>query len=325
MLIGPDCGISQRRRHLPILPYIMKNNADWRISPFTSPKRSLLPGATGNPLTYRKITIFCKASQQEILIAELSHIGYDGFLELEEGLEAFIQQEAFKKSDLSKLMKAYDIQTDAIQEEILQDRNWNAAWEKNFNPVVIANKVLIRAGFHDVKKKFPYEIIIDPKQSFGTGHHETTSMMMEAQLAIDHRQKHLLDVGSGTGILAILGAKLGAKSGVATDTDTKCIESCMENFELNGVKNVELHHGSIEKLTLKSRFDIVLANINLNVLKNEIGAYVNYLRPGGYLLLSGFYASDSEEIGSIAQGLGLSLDCKLLNNNWNCIVFTKKK
>jgi ribosomal protein L11 methyltransferase len=252
-------------------------------------------------------------------------LGYEGFLEREEGIEAFISLPDANEASLHAILKKYGIAADRLRSEVLEDRNWNEEWEKSFNPITVGDQVFVRANFHPSDKRFPIEIVIDPKQSFGTGHHETTTMMMEAQLDIQHRNKRVLDVGTGTGILAILASRLGARVVVGTDIDPKCMESSSENFVQNGVKNCELRTGSIQKLTFDEEFDLILANINLNVLKAEIGDYAKLLSLDGYLLLSGFYSSDSKEITSIANNFHLKLKRQYSRNNWVCMVFSRVK
>ena len=268
---------------------------------------------------YLKITIPCDSELQEILIAELSFLGYDSFQEVEKGIEAFINEDQFENDELKAVLDKYHLGS-SFDIDTLQNINWNAEWEKNFDPIYIAKSVQIRASFHEKKQGFDHDIIINPKMSFGTGHHETTHLMATEQLSIDHQNKKVLDVGTGTGILSILAAQLGAKSIVATDIDEWSISNCRENFDLNKVQNFEILHGTIDKLTLADKFDIILANINKNVLIKEIPLYVDLLVEGGKLVLSGFYIRDKEDLMDVARQKKLNLLRSDSRNDWSIMV-----
>ena len=188
---------------------------------------------------YLKISIKCSPELQDILIAELGFIKYDSFQELNEGIEAFIEEQLFQEDNLKEVLGKYNIDLN-FRKELLQDINWNEEWEKNFDPVYVGSQAQIRATFHEKKAGFNHEIIINPKMSFGTGHHETTHLMVSEQQSINHEDKHVLDVGTGTGVLAIMADKLGAKSIMATDIDDWSIDNCKENFVLNKVINTTL-------------------------------------------------------------------------------------
>ena len=268
---------------------------------------------------YLKITIPCETRLQEILIAELSYLDYDSFQEVEKGIEAFINKDNFDSEGLKAVLGKY--QTLATFEiETLQQINWNAEWEKNFDPIYIAGKVQIRASFHEEKQGFDHDIVINPKMSFGTGHHETTHLMVTEQLSINHQNKKVLDVGTGTGILSILAGKLGAAAIVATDIDEWSISNCIENFDLNKVQNFEILQGTIDKLTFADKFDIILANINKNVLIEEIPIYCNLLAEGGKLVISGFYRKDNEDLLGIAHQSQMNLLHSNIRNDWSMMV-----
>ena len=181
--------------------------------------------------------------------------------------------------------------------------NWNEEWEKNYDPIVIEGKCIIRASFHSPRPEYDYELIVTPKMSFGTGHHATTYQIVAYQMQLDHVGKRVLDVGTGTGILAIMAHKRGATSLVATDIDDWCIENSSENFGLNGC-TCELHKTDIEGLEA-SGFDIIIANINKNVLLLQIGVYAEKLTAGGELILSGFYQDDIPDLIHEAGKYGL--------------------
>ena len=264
---------------------------------------------------YLKINIPCNKEIQEILIAELGQISYDSFQEMDKALEAYIKEELFDDKNLLSVLEKHGISM-KIKAEKLQDVNWNEQWEKNFDPVFVDDRVQIRATFHEAQPNFEYDVIINPKMSFGTGHHETTQLIVAEQLEIDHKNKSILDVGTGTGVLAIMGYKLGAKSITVTDIDDWCIDNSRENLELNQVKNFEVLQGTINKLTLHGDYDIIYANINKNVLMDEIPFYSSLLKDKGILVLSGFYYEDIDDLKRKATQNKLFLVNTKNQNNW---------
>lgn len=274
-------------------------------------------------MKYLKITLPCEETVRDLLIALLSDLNYDSFEETDTDIIAYIDENIFSRSDLEDVLRAEPFNNIAFSVKPLEEKNWNEEWEKNFQPITIHETVRIRASFHSKNPEFPYDIVIDPKMSFGTGHHETTSLMISAQLSIDHRGKKILDLGTGTGILSIMSAKLGAAYIVATDIDDWCMDNSLENFNLNSVSNFQLKKGKISNLELDDVFDIILANINKNVLIEEIPHYKNYLAEKAYLLLSGFYEKDMEDIMKVTQQAGLQLMKKSVKNHWTCLLFSK--
>ena len=264
---------------------------------------------------YLKVTLSCNSGLHEILIAELGMINYDSFQEIENKLEAFIVDEHYDNKRLVSILKKYDVEQEIVAEK-LKNINWNEEWERNFDPVFIDEKVQIRATFHESNPDFNYDVIINPKMSFGTGHHETTHLIVSEQLNIDHKNKRVLDVGTGTGVLAIMASKLGAKTITATDIDDWCIENSRENFQLNNVQEFDILQGTIDKLTLPEHYDIIYANINKNVLLNELAVYANLLAKSGILLLSGFYSEDMHELNEKAFQNKLVLTHTNTRNNW---------
>lgn len=271
---------------------------------------------------YLKITIKCSPELCDILIAELGLINYDSFQEPGDGIEAYIEENIFREEELKEILKKYSLES-TFKSEKLQNVNWNEQWEKNFDPVYIDDKVQIRATFHEKKHTFSHDVVINPKMSFGTGHHETTHLIVSEQLSINHNKKVVLDVGTGTGILAIMANKLGAKSIIATDIDEWSIENSSENFNLNELKNFKILQGSIDKLTFDYQFDIILANINKNVLINDLPYYSNLLSNAGVLVLSGFYSEDIDDLKEKAIECNLKFDHFNTRNNWAMMVLTK--
>ena len=197
--------------------------------------------------------------------------------------------------------------------------NWNTEWEKNFEPIMVNDTVSVRAPFHE-KTDLPYEIVIEPKMSFGTGHHETTHLMIQQLLSADLKDKTVLDMGSGTGILAIMAELRGAKSVDAIDIDDWCYENAMENAERNNCKKIRVFKGDAALLADKN-YDVIIANINRNVLINDLPVYYKCLNKGGILLLSGFYREDIPFIKKAATGLGLKESDLLEKNNWISLKF----
>ncbi len=268
-------------------------------------------------MSYLKITIATSHEHKDMLIATLNVEGYESFIETETGIEAYIQKSQFNPTMLQDILGYYNIINPLIEE--IEDRNWNKEWEKNFDPVFIDDNIAIRASFHETGQKYPHEIIIDPKMTFGTGHHQTTQLMMKAQLGISHQGKKVLDIGTGTGILSVLAYQLGASAIYAIDTDEGCIENSRENFKLNNVKNYQIHKGAVKKLTFKYSFDIVLANINKNVLLAEMGYYKKIMSADAILLLSGFYEKNVPELIQEAIIHGLKVIDIITLDKWTCL------
>ena len=234
-------------------------------------------------------TIPTEDYQQDLLINELGEIGFDTFEEMELGFKAYIPVADFNQQMLDEHLEPYHAMFQfAYEVNLIPQKNWNEVWESNFEPIQIRDKVWIRATFHPHKPEFAYEIVIDPKMAFGTGHHETTSMMMDLMLDADFAGKKVLDMGCGTGILAILASKLGAKDITAIDYDLLCYESTIENSALNSVGNITAICGSKEAIP-DEQFDIILANINRNILLDQIARYSEVLKHGGEIYFSGFY------------------------------------
>jgi ribosomal protein L11 methyltransferase len=234
--------------------------------------------------------------QQDLLINELAEIGFDTFEEVQEGFKAYIPSDDFNQILLKEHLESYHAMFDFTYEvNLIPQKNWNEVWESNFEPIQIRDKIYIRATFHSQKPEFPYEIVIDPKMAFGTGHHETTSMMMDLMLDADLKGKKMLDMGCGTGILAILASKLGAKEITAIDYDPICYESTIENSALNEINNIKALCGSKEVMP-DEQFDVILANINRNILIDQMSSYGEVLKSGGEIYFSGFYESPDLDI-----------------------------
>jgi ribosomal protein L11 methyltransferase len=249
---------------------------------------------------------------------------YDSFEEHQMGFSAYCEVVNFNQPLIDSLVQKYQKMGNiSYTLEAIARINWNTEWEKNYDAVVIADKIMVRAIFHEPQDHFKHQIVIHPKMSFGTGHHATTSLILETQLSIDHHQKKIYDFGTGTGVLSILAHQLGARQIVATDVDDWCIENAEENFNLNDCPGRVLK-GVVRDLTLKDQADIVIANINKNVLLKEMSEYVRLLTLNGILILSGFYEKDAPEICACAEKLGLKQIQQKCLNLWMVIVLSKR-
>ncbi|MBL7724858.1 MAG: 50S ribosomal protein L11 methyltransferase [Chitinophagaceae bacterium] len=256
------------------------------------------------------------AEQAELLIAGLSNIGFDGFEEAGETLRAFIASEDFDSSAVKELADNYDC---SFTQSVVEETNWNAVWESNFQPVVVEDFVGIRAGFHEPVEGVEHELIITPKMSFGTGHHATTYMMIQQMRQIDFADKTVLDFGTGTAVLAILAEKMRASIITAIDNDDWSIENSIENIERNHCKKIQLIKSN--SIIPNGNFDIILANINKNVILESLPDLKNQLLPGGVLLLSGLLQEDKTDILTVTNNLFLQLIDKQERNSWICLQF----
>ncbi len=259
----------------------------------------------------------------EILIAELGDAGFESFVENEDGITAYIQTDEFKEEILEdiQILGSNEFEISYTSQEIEQV-NWNSEWEKNFNPIVVGDKCSVRAPFHE-KPDTEYDIVIEPKMSFGTGHHATTHMMLQHILNNDWKDKTVLDMGCGTGVLAILAEMKGAKALDAIDIDNWCYLNTLENVERNNCKNISVYEGTAELLEGK-KYDVVIANINRNILLEDIPTYSKCLSAGGKLFLSGFYTEDIPAIEEACNKSGLKFEDKLVQDNWTAASFIKQ-
>ena len=274
-------------------------------------------------MEYVQVTLTCLEEYREILIAELAAIGFDSFLETETGIEGYVLQEQFSRDSFDEVISTYrESAALTVVEGVLPKVNWNEEWEKNYDPIEVGKLVYVRASFHSPQPGFQYEIVINPKMSFGTGHHATTFQLLSLQGNIDHQGKRVLDVGSGTGILAIMAHLLGAKEVEAFDIDSWCVDNGNENFELNGL-STQMGLGTIREVKPKGSYELILANINKNVLLDELAIYTSLLAPQGILLLSGFYSEDIDDLNQAASLNGLHLTTQSTKDNWAALEFQK--
>ena len=261
---------------------------------------------------------------QDLLINTLGDIGFDTFEEIESGFKAYIPVDEYNSDRLEDALNQYRELFDFSYEvHLIQQKNWNAEWESNFEPITIKDRIFVRATFHQPRPEFEYEIVIDPKMAFGTGHHQTTSMMLEYILENEFSGKKVLDMGCGTGILAIMAAKLGAGEITAIDYDPVCYDSTVENAVLNYVKNITALCGSKEIIP-NEQYDIILANINRNILLDQLQRYSEVLKPGGELYLSGFYLSpDLDMLTEAALKYNIKYVSHKTNKDWTAARFIR--
>ncbi len=262
----------------------------------------------------------------QILIAELGELGYDSFTENDDSVDAYITEDLFNIETVKAINLDYLPDTNfelnySYKTVISQD--WNAVWESNFQPVIISDQVVIRASFHTDTPKVPYDIVIDPKMSFGTGHHSTTSLMVQSILNSDIKDKRVLDMGCGTSLLAILASMRGAKTVDAIDIDEWPYKNSLENIKNNQAENVSVFLGDASLLEGKE-YDIVLANINRNILLNDMKSYVACLPQNGLLIMSGFYTEDLKYILEEAEKNNMNYIDHKVDQNWVAVRFEKK-
>jgi ribosomal protein L11 methyltransferase len=259
----------------------------------------------------------------EILMAMIADQGFDSFDYSETGFTAYIKEEDAENVHLNDLVFE-DFQFSYSVEKI-KPANWNAEWEKNFEPVRIDDVLLIRAPFHEADKSVKLEIVIMPKMSFGTGHHQTTQLMCEAMFAPGIQMHRVLDMGCGTGVLAILAKKLGADHVLAVDIDEWSVENSIENCAANNCADIVVKKGDIDIIREEKFFDLVLANINKNILKAHMKSYSEKLEVKGNLLISGFFKTDVEELTDAAKNAGLTYHSMKCKDEWAMVRFTKSQ
>ena len=265
-----------------------------------------------------------KEPWSDLLSVELANIGFETFMETERGINAYIPAESFSKEMFDRQMKLFaNSLSYSMHITRIKGENWNAVWESNFHPIAVEDKLLVRAPFHPAAgDKFEEEIIIEPKMSFGTGHHDTTWLMLSEMLEMDLDNKAVLDIGCGTGILAILAGKMGAGKVIAVDISDRAVQNTRENCKINGQTDIIVEKGGEERLSGRS-FHIILANINRNVLSAHLKQYAESLVNGGDLLMSGFFDTDAEQLLLQAEKFGIQLLNRLNRNSW-CLLHLRK-
>lgn len=278
-------------------------------------------------MAYFEVRFICEPNNDivgSVLSAFLAEIGFETFVEDEEGITGYVQEDAFDIDSIQEVINNLPIQaTITFSHKYIEDQDWNEEWEKNyFEPLIIDNQCSVQSTFHKLESNCKYQIIIDPKMAFGTGHHQTTELMIREILETDFEGKSVLDMGCGTAILAILASMKGADPITAIDIDKWAYDNAIENLALNNVNNITVAIGGADLLG-KEKYNIILANINRNILLNDIHTYASVLNDGGILFMSGFYTEDIPTIVEECEKYGLSYSNNRVKDNWTAVKFIK--
>lgn len=281
---------------------------------------------------YTELTFHISPYVEDIadaIIAELGDLGYDSFSYSDDGFKAYIPSKNFDEEQVKSLEILSFFQalyTITWEKAEIENQDWNKIWEENFTPILVQDRILVRAGFHPTIENIEHEIIIDPKMSFGTGHHATTALMLETILDMktDFSGKKVLDMGCGTGILSIMAAQTGAQSVTGIDIDEWAYNNALENIRLNNTNDIMVALGGAEQIPAFGTFDIVFANINRNILLNDIRHYNECMKPGAFLYMSGFYVEDIPAIEEECKRNGLALLSHTEKNNWAAVKVQKQ-
>lgn len=281
-------------------------------------------------MNYIEVKFTCYPNNEivnSILSASIAELGFESFIESEEGTTAYIQEDLFDNEALRMLLNNFPIEANfSFKSSLIEGQDWNEEWEKNyFKPLIIENRCIIQSTFHNIPPSYEYNIYIDPKMAFGTGHHQTTELMIKEILSGEFKNKRVLDMGCGTAILAILASMRGASDVIAIDIDKWAYDNAMENLKLNNIDNVSIEIGGANLLESREEvYDIILANINRNILLNDIHTYASVLNDNGYLYMSGFYTDDIPAIKNECGKHGLSFVSNATKDNWTAVKFLKK-
>lgn len=267
----------------------------------------------------------CDEIATDVLAALLCEYDYESFVPDETGLTAYVKKELYKEEILTQVVSDFPLENKIrYAHEIIEGQDWNSEWEKNyFKPIVVKDKCVIHSSFHKDIPQLQYDIVIDPKMAFGTGHHATTSLIIEQLLEMEMEGKSVIDMGTGTGILAILSHMRGAKNISAIEIDPVAHANAIENLKINGADIVNLILGDASSLSNLSSVDVFIANINRNIITQDIESYVCALNKGGIMLLSGFYEEDIPVIMKVAEPLGLKYVTHKVKDKWSCLKLSK--
>jgi len=266
----------------------------------------------------------CTEIISDILSAQLADLGFETFVTMEEGLEAYVPASLFTAELIDELLSNFPMKAAITWRfNVMEDKNWNEEWERNyFEPIVIADVCCIHSSFHHLEGTFAYRILIDPKMAFGTGHHQTTGLIIREMLTLNLKQRSVLDMGCGTAVLAILASMKGADPITAIDIDEWAYNNALENVQLNGTGNIRVLQGGAELLGEES-FDVIVANINRNILLSDIPLYISVLNKKGVIILSGFYDEDIPAIRLKCEEEGLTFSHFAENDHWVAVTFLK--
>jgi ribosomal protein L11 methyltransferase len=277
-------------------------------------------------MNYIELTVTVEPKEQgsDVLIAQLSELGFESFVENENGFCAYAQEDEYREDEINLIFDNFaEIFKINYLTKIIPQQNWNKEWENNFQPIEVDGKCYIRAPFHPAKKSFLFDVIIEPKMSFGTGHHDTTQLMIQKLMQLNIKNTSLLDMGCGTGVLAIVASMMGANSVTAIDIDDWSYGNTIENLKKNNINNALVHKGNAQILEGKL-FHTILANINKNVLLADLPVYVRSLEKNGNLVLSGFFETDVNELIEKANEFDLKFGEKAVSNQWTMLYFVKR-
>ena len=277
-------------------------------------------------MEYLEIKIKTENKNFEALQALLSELDFESFADNEHDFSGYINAKKYRDNgtseQINELKNLFDFEFSSLE---IEDKNWNEEWEKNFQPIIVEDKCLIRASFHESNPNIKDEIVITPKMSFGTGHHSTTYMMVNQMYSVDFSNKDVLDMGCGTAVLAILAKKMGAQKTVGIDINEWAFENSIENCSINDQSTIEIVKGGAEKLTGYQNFDVILANINRNILLDDMKFYNSVLTIGGDIVFSGFYTQDNSLIIAEADKYNFNLIDQNEKENWSLLHFRKNK
>ena len=269
----------------------------------------------------------CNETVNDVVSALAGEIGFESFVEWENGVQAYIQQSLFDEEALKSMVADFPLPDTTIEYTVVEaeDKDWNEEWEKNFfQPIVIGDRCCIHSTFHKDTPQTEYEILINPQMAFGTGHHETTSSIISELLEADLQGKSVLDMGCGTSILAILASMRGADPITAIDIDDWCVNNSRDNITLNGIENITVEWGDANLLKGRAPFDVIIANINRNILLADMAQYAACMHSGSELFMSGFYVEDIPVIQEKAESLGMEFIHHREKNNWAAVKFIMK-
>lgn len=280
-------------------------------------------------MNYTEVVFVCVPNDEiirEVLSAELAEVGFESFVDTDNGSTAYIQESLYNKEAIESILSNFPLEAKiTYTTSVIEGKDWNEEWEKNyFKPLIIDDKCIIQSTFHKEPATYEYNIFIDPKMAFGTGHHQTTELMIREILNMDFTGKSVLDMGCGTAILAILASMKGADPILAIDIDEWAYDNAKENLDLNKVSNIDVQIGGADLLTSEKTFGVILANINRNILLNDIHAYASVLQAEGVLFMSGFYTEDIPALTEECNKHGLTFVHSNSKDNWANVKFIKK-